>query len=142
MHFLCTARFPCHKVNGQMKICRLRCVFFRGWVLLSVWRHGLSIRQEAGWLTGRKLYLLEYQAVVIFFWTILLVLIPIFITGGIHLDGFFGYTGCFKFLSADGTQTGDFKSILMPEHFAIISCSVYFLAYTGFILCLQLMQRK
>ena len=22
---------------------------------------------------------------------------------------FFGYTGCFKFLSADGTQTGDFK---------------------------------
>ena len=27
----------------------------------------LSIRQEAGWLTGRKLYLQEYQAVVIFF---------------------------------------------------------------------------
>ena len=45
----------------------LAMCFFRGWVLLSVWRHGLSIRQEAGWLTGRKLYLLEYQAVVIFF---------------------------------------------------------------------------
>lgn len=86
----------------------LAMCFFRGWVLLSVWRHGLSIRQEAGWLTGRKCYLLEYQAVVIFF--------DDFISADSHLyywrnssGWFFGYTGCFKFLSADGTQTGDFK---------------------------------
>ena len=67
LHFLCTARFPCHKVNGQDEnYVSCRCVFSVGGAVIGL-RHGLSIRQEAGWLTGRKLYLLEYQAVVIFF---------------------------------------------------------------------------
>ena len=130
MHFLCTARFPMHKVNGQMKkYVAWRCVFFRGWVLLSVWRHGLSIRQEDGWLTGRKLYLLESRGSSNLFLTILLVLIPIFITGGIHLDGFW-YTGCFKFLSADGTQTEGILKDSHAEHLQLFP-AVYIFSVTG-----------
>ena len=127
MHFLCTARFPCHKVNGQMKICRLRCVFFRGWVLLSVWRHGLSIRQE----TDRQETLSSgIPGSSNLFLTILLVLIPIFITGGIHLDGFLDTQDALSSYQPMERRL----EILKDSHagaFAIISCSVYFLAYTG-----------
>ena len=114
-----------------MKICLLRCVFLPGWVLLSVWRHGLSIRQEAGWLTGRKLYLLEYHGSSNLF-------LDDVISADSHLyywrnsSGWFFWDtqDAFKFLSADGTQTGDFKRFSCRS-IAIISCSVYFFAYTG-----------
>lgn len=64
------------------------------------------------------------------FLTILLVLIPIFITGGIHLDGFLDTQDALSSYQPMERRL----EILKDSHagaFAIISCSVYFLAYTG-----------
>lgn len=88
MHFLCTARFPCHKVNGQMKICRLLCDFFP-WVGAVIGLASWGVYQAGGWLADRQETLSSgIPGSSNLFLTILLVLIPIFITGGIHLDGF------------------------------------------------------
>ena len=80
MRFPCTAGFRCRAANGQMKINRMQCVFSmdrcgdRTFVLWSVsvfkWFDG----------NGGGNYSL--------FFVIFLILIPVFITGGIHLDGF------------------------------------------------------
>ena len=64
------------------------------------------------------------------FFTILLVLVPVFITGGIHLDGFLDTQDA---LSSWQTKERRLE-ILKDSHagaFAIISCSVYFLLYVG-----------
>ena len=64
------------------------------------------------------------------FLTILLVLIPIFITGGIHLDGFLDTQDALSSYQPMERRL----EILKDSHagaFAIISCSVYFLAYIG-----------
>lgn len=64
------------------------------------------------------------------FLIILLVLIPIFITGGIHLDGFLDTQDALSSYQSMERRL----EILKDSHagaFAIISCSVYFLAYTG-----------
>lgn len=64
------------------------------------------------------------------FFTIFLVLLPVFITGGIHLDGFLDTQDA---LSSWQTKERRLE-ILKDSHagaFAIISCSVYFLVYVG-----------
>lgn len=64
------------------------------------------------------------------FLTVLLVLIPIFITGGLHLDGFLDTQDALSSYQPMERRL----EILKDSHagaFAIISCSVYFLAYTG-----------
>lgn len=70
------------------------------------------------------------------FFTIFLVLIPVFITGGIHLDGFLDTQDA---LSSWQTKERRLE-ILKDSHagaFAIISCSVYFLMYVGVYSCLS-----
>lgn len=89
------------------------------------------VYQVGQWLAGRQ------EAVSAgtlgsstFFLTILLVLIPIFITGGIHLDGFLDTQDALSSYQPMERRL----EILKDSHagaFAIISCSVYFLAYTG-----------
>lgn len=64
------------------------------------------------------------------FFVILLVLLPVFITGGIHLDGFLDTQDA---LSSWQTKERRLE-ILKDSHagaFAIISCNVYFLLYIG-----------
>lgn len=65
-----------------------------------------------------------------FFFTVLMVLVPIFITGGIHLDGFMDTQ------DALGSWQPKEKrlEILKDSHagsFAVLSCGVYLLAYIG-----------
>ena len=89
------------------------------WVLL---RQNIGQNTSQGTIvpgTGSSLFL-----------TILLVLIPIFITGGIHLDGFLDTQDALSSYQSMERRL----EILKDSHagaFAIISCSVYFLAYTG-----------
>lgn len=67
--------------------------------------------------------------------TILLILIPVWITGGIHLDGFLDTKDA---LSSWQTKERRLE-ILKDSHagaFAIISCAVYFLLYIGVYSCL------
>ena len=64
------------------------------------------------------------------FWTILMVLLPVMITGGIHLDGFLDTQDALCSYQSKERRL----EILKDSHagaFAIISCVVYFLAYTG-----------
>mgnify|MGYP004467799817 FL=1 len=70
------------------------------------------------------------------FFTILLILIPVFVTGGIHLDGFLDTQDA---LSSWQTKERRLE-ILKDSHagaFAIISCTVYFLIYIGVYSCLS-----
>lgn len=87
------------------------------WVLL---------RQNQGQNPGLETFALGNPL----FLTILLVLIPIFITGGIHLDGFLDTQDALSSYQSMERRL----EILKDSHagaFAIISCSVYFLAYIG-----------
>lgn len=72
-----------------------------------------------------------------FLFTIVLVLIPVFITGGIHLDGFLDTQDAMS-----SWQTKERRlEILKDSHagaFAIISCVVYFMMYTGVYSCLSM----
>ena len=65
-----------------------------------------------------------------FFWTALLVLVPLMITGGIHMDGFLDTQD-----ARSSYQPRERKlEILKDAHtgaFAVISCGVYLLAYAG-----------
>ena len=70
------------------------------------------------------------------FFTIVLILIPVFVTGGIHLDGFLDTQDA---LSSWQTKERRLE-ILKDSHagaFAIISCTVYFLMYIGVYSCLS-----
>ena len=70
------------------------------------------------------------------FFVIFLILIPVFITGGIHLDGFLDTQDA---LSSWQTKERRLE-ILKDSHagaFAIISCTVYFLMYIGVYSCLS-----
>ena len=70
------------------------------------------------------------------FFVIFLILIPVFITGGIHLDGFLDTQDA---LSSRQTKERRLE-ILKDSHagaFAIISCTVYFLMYIGVYSCLS-----
>lgn len=95
-----------------------------GLVIWIVYRAGqwLAGSQEttlAGATGGNSLFLI-----------ILLVLIPIFITGGIHMDGFLDTQDALSSYQPMERRL----EILKDSHagaFAIISCSVYFFAYTG-----------
>lgn len=83
---------------------------FFPWVGAVIGLASWVVYQAGGWLADRQETLSSgILGSSNLFLTILLVLIPIFITGRNSSGWFFGYTGCFKFLSADGTQTGDFK---------------------------------
>ncbi len=64
------------------------------------------------------------------FWTVLLVLVPIVITGGIHLDGFLDTQDA---LSAYQTKERRLEILKDPHAgaFAVISCIVYMLLYLG-----------
>ena len=70
------------------------------------------------------------------FFVIFLILIPVFITGGIHLDGFLDTQD-----AQSSWQTKERRlEILKDSHagaFAIISCTVYFLMYIGVYSCLS-----
>ena len=64
------------------------------------------------------------------FWTILLLLVPIAITGGIHMDGFLDTQDAVSSYQPREKRL----EILKDSHagaFAIISCAVYLLAYLG-----------
>ena len=78
-----------------------------------------------------KLYLeLNHSGFSDLFWTILLVLIPVVITGGIHLDGFLDTQDALSSYQPKERRL----EILKDPHtgaFAVISCVVYFLAYVG-----------
>lgn len=78
----------------------------------------------AGWAQGRNLPVSDL------FWTILLVLIPILITGGIHMDGFLDTQDALSSYQPRERRL----EILKDSHagaFAIISCAVYLLCYVG-----------
>ena len=70
------------------------------------------------------------------FFTIFLILIPVFVTGGIHLDGFLDTQD-----ALNSWQTKERRlEILKDSHagaFAIVSCAVYFLIYIGVYSCLS-----
>lgn len=75
------------------------------------------------------------------FFEILLVLVPVLVTGGIHLDGFLDTQDA---LSSWQTKERRLE-ILKDSHagaFAIISCSVYFLLYIGVYSCLDITSIK
>ena len=75
---------------------------FFPWVGAVIGLASWGVYQAGGWLADRQETLSSgIPGSSNLFLTILLVLIPIFITGGIHLDGFLD--------TQDGTQTGDFK---------------------------------
>jgi adenosylcobinamide-GDP ribazoletransferase len=80
---------------------------------------------------GLKLYLAGKGIVFAeLFWTILLVLVPIIITGGIHLDGYLDTKDALSSYQSKERRL----EILKDPHagaFAIISCGVYLLAYVG-----------
>lgn len=83
------------------------------------WLAGSQETTLAGATGGNSLFL-----------TILLVMIPIFITGGIHMDGFLDTQDALSSYQPMERRL----EILKDSHagaFAIISCSVYFFAYTG-----------
>ena len=64
------------------------------------------------------------------FWTALLVLVPIFITGGIHMDGFLDTQDALSSYQPKERRL----EILKDSHagaFAIISCAVYMVLYLG-----------
>lgn len=64
------------------------------------------------------------------FFTVLLVLVPILITGGIHMDGFLDTQDALSSYQPKEKRL----EILKDSHagaFAIISCAVYMLAYVG-----------
>lgn len=89
------------------------------------------VYQAGGWLADRQETLSSgIPGSSNLFLTMLLVLLPIFITGGIHLDGFLDTQD-----ALDSYQPMERRlEILKDSHagaFAIISCSVYFFAYTG-----------
>lgn len=65
-----------------------------------------------------------------FFFTVLMVLAPVMITGGIHLDGFLDTQDA---LSSWQTREKRLEILKDPHagSFAILSCGVYLLAYTG-----------
>ena len=75
------------------------------------------------------------------FLIIFLILIPVFVTGGIHLDGFLDTQDA---LSSWQTKERRLE-ILKDSHagaFAIISCTVYFLMYIGVYSCLSMRSMK
>lgn len=64
------------------------------------------------------------------FWTILFVLIPLLVTGGIHMDGFFDTRDALSSYQSKERRL----EILKDPHagaFAIISCGIYLLSYVG-----------
>ena len=76
------------------------------------------------------------EEIIPYFFVIFLILIPVFITGGIHLDGFLDTQDA---LSSWQTKERRLE-ILKDSHagaFAIISCTVYFLMYIGVYSCLS-----
>ena len=83
------------------------------------WLAGSQKTVPAGAAGGNSLFLI-----------VLLVLIPVFITGGIHMDGFLDTQDALSSYQPMERRL----EILKDSHagaFAIISCSVYFFAYTG-----------
>lgn len=69
------------------------------------------------------------------FFTVLLVLVPLLITGGIHMDGFLDTQDALSSYQPKERRL----EILKDSHagaFAIISCAVYMTAYVGIYSCL------
>lgn len=104
---------------------------FFPWVGAVIGLASWVVYQAGGWLADRQETLSSgIPGSSNLFLTILLVLIPIFITGGIHLDGFLDTQDALSSYQPMERRL----EILKDSHagaFAIISCSVYFLAYTG-----------
>ena len=64
------------------------------------------------------------------FWTVLFVLIPLLVTGGIHMDGFLDTKDALSSYQSKERRL----EILKDPHagaFAIISCGIYMLSYVG-----------
>lgn len=64
------------------------------------------------------------------FWTVLFVLIPLLVTGGIHMDGFLDTKDALSSYQSKERRL----EILKDPHagaFAIISCGIYLLSYVG-----------
>lgn len=104
---------------------------FFPWVGAVIGLASWVVYQAGGWLADRQETISSgIPGSSNLFLTILLVLIPIFITGGIHLDGFLDTQDALSSYQPMERRL----EILKDSHagaFAIISCSVYFLAYTG-----------
>ena len=104
---------------------------FFPWVGAVIGLASWVVYQAGGWLADRQETLsFGIPGSSNLFLTMLLVLIPIFITGGIHLDGFLDTQDALSSYQPMERRL----EILKDSHagaFAIISCSVYFFAYTG-----------
>ena len=104
---------------------------FFPWVGAVIGLASWVVYQAGGWLADRQETLSSgIPGSSNLFLTMLLVLIPIFITGGIHLDGFLDTQDALSSYQPMERRL----EILKDSHagaFAIISCSVYFFAYTG-----------
>ena len=104
---------------------------FFPWVGAVIGLASWVVYQAGGWLADRQETLSSgIPGSSNLFLTILLVLIPIFITGGIHLDGFLDTSDALS-----SWQTTERRlEILKDPHtgaFAIIACCSYFLAAFG-----------
>ena len=81
------SKIPMPQSEWTDEICLLRCVFSVGGAVIGL--ASWVVYQAGGWLADRQETLSSgIPGSSNLFLTILLVLIPIFITGGIHLDGF------------------------------------------------------
>lgn len=104
--------------NMSYAMCFFPCI---GAVIGSV---SYGVFRVAAWTQAGKIPVNDL------FWTVLLVLIPILITGGIHMDGFLDTQDALSSYQSRERRL----EILKDSHagaFAIISCAVYLLLYTG-----------
>ena len=87
-------RFPSPALTGQRKY-EVYVLFFPfigtviGGLTMLVAYLGLRFGYQPGFVTA------------------VLVLVPVFVTGGIHVDGLFGYFGCPEFLAGEKQKAGD-----------------------------------
>lgn len=121
--FAMYSRIPMPKTEWEKKNTSFVMCFFPligGVIGLVTWLV-FSLKE---WLCGRGV---ESGS---FFFTVFLVLIPIMVTGGIHMDGFMDT----KDALASWQSKEKRLEILKDSHagaFAVLSCGVYLLAYTG-----------
>lgn len=122
MHLQCTVKYQCHKASGRKKICPMLCVF--PWV---------------GAVTGGISYLVVLFADLLkereisfgsLFFPAVLTVLPVLISGGIHMDGFLDTQDALSSWQSEEKRL----EILKDPHagaFAILSGCVYFILSLG-----------
>lgn len=104
---------------------------FFPWVGAVIGLASWVVYQAGGWLADRQETLSSgIPGSSNLFLTMLLVLIPIFITGGIHLDGFLDTQDALSSYQPMERRLEILKD-LMPEHLQLFPAAYIFSAYTG-----------